>query len=333
MKPVELNKKLNQGGVNYMVVTPFHEDQTVDYDGLQENVRFLLQKIKGFDHCTITPAGSNGEFAHLNDEELKKVIKTCVETVDGQAVVIAGTGRSSAFVTAEISQYAQSVGADGLQIILPYYFIPTEQGMYEHFEYIASKVDLGIVVYNNPAFTASWVNPPLMKRMIEGFGQNSKIAAIKENTPHLMLFQSMVKTLKGSGVPIFSGFGEQWFAYQFPWGAAGLATPFGNFFPEFPRDMYLASLNNDVKAMGKLLDRMDPYYAFVGRCSAARKDTGIYAKPGGAIYGEGNIRFAVVKAAMNLMGLRGGRMRLPIEDINQKEKDELKEVLQGIGLL
>ena len=78
---------------------------------------------------------------------------------------------------------------------------------------------------------------------------------------------------------------------------------------------------------------MKPYYDFVGRCSAARKDTGVLYKPGTAIYGEGNIRFGVVKAAMNLMGLHGGIMRLPLTGPNEKETAELKEILKGLKLL
>jgi 4-hydroxy-tetrahydrodipicolinate synthase len=335
MKPIDLQKKLKNGGVSYMVVTPFKEDQTVDYDGFKENVKFLVEKVKkfGFNDCTITPAGSNGEFAHLTDEEHRKVIMTCVDVVDRQMTVVAGTGRASSYASVLMSKYAEEIGADGVQVILPYYFIPTEQGMYDHYANIASNVNIGMIVYNNPAFTGSWIKPPLMKRMIEGFGANGKIAGVKENTPHLMLFNAMSKMLSKTEVALHSGFGEQWYAYQFPWGANGLATPFGNFFPEYPMEIYKAAKEFDFDKIRNWLNKMEPYYAFVGRCTAARMDTGILPKPGGSIYGEGNIRFAVVKAAMNLMGLHGGRMRLPIEDINQKEKDELKEILQQLKLV
>lgn len=316
-----------------MVVTPFKDNGDVDYDGFRENVLWLVDKLKDFEECTITPCGSNGEFAHLSHEEHKKVLKTCVDAVDGRMTVICGTGRSSTHETIELSKYAQDIGADGVQVILPYYFVPMEDGMYEHYRQLAEAIDIGIVVYNNPAFSKSWIKPPLMKKMIDDFGGNGKIAGVKENTPHLMLFNAMAKMLKKTDVALHSGFGEEWFAYQYPWGANGLATPFGNFFPEFPRDVFLASKNNDNQKIGQLLDMMQPYYSFVGRCSAARKDTGVMVKPGGAIYGEGNIRFGVVKAAMNLMGLHGGIMRLPLTGITEKETDELKEILKELHLL
>ena len=330
---VELKEKLKAGGVSFMVVTPFNGNQEIDYDGFRENIRFLLDKIKGFDTCTITPAGSNGEFVHLSEEEQKEVIKVCVEEVAGRATVVAGTGRAGATSTIEISKYAQDVGADGVQVILPYYFVPMEEGMYNHYKELADAIDIGIVVYNNPAFSGSWIKPALMKKMIEDFGGNGKIAGVKENTPHLMLFNAMSKVLKEAGVALHSGFGEQWYAYQFPWGADVMATPFGNFFPEFPMEVYKASENNDFETIGNLLDKMAPYYAFVSKCSAARSDTGILTKPGGSIYGEGNLRFGIIKAAMNLVGLNGGRMRTPLTGITQKETDELKEILKYLKLI
>lgn len=328
MKPEQLRESLK--GLSFVTVTPFDKNGKLDLEGYRENVRFLLEKTKGVE-CTITPCGSNGEFASMNEEEHKAVIKACVEEVNGAHPVIAGTGRASTYETVKMSQYAQSVGADGVQVIHPYYFVPTVEGMFQHYRQVAQAVDIGVVVYNNPAFSQSWINPKLMLRIIEA--SDGKIAGIKENTPHLMLFDSMVQTLRGTGVPIQSGFGEQWFAYQFPHGAAGFVSPFGNFFPEYPIALLKAARNYDFDGIHAQLERMRPYYAFVGRCAAAYGDTGVMGKPGGSIYGEGNVRFGILKEAMNLMGLRGGYMRLPLMGVSDKERDELKEILRNLGLL
>lgn len=333
MSPIELKKHLKKGGVSYMAVTPFKENGEVDYDGFRKNVRWMVDKIKDFKNCTLTPCGSNGEFPHLSHDEHKKVIQICVEEVNGAVPVIAGTGRASTYETIELTKFAQEVGADGAQVILPYYFVPMESGMYEHYKQLCESVDIGVVIYNNPAFSGSWIQPPLMKKMLEDFGGDGKIAGVKDNTPHLMSFNGMAGVVKQFDVPLYSGFGEQWYKYQYPWGADGLATPFGNFFPEYPRDVFLASQENDNHKIAELIGNMAPYYAFVGRCNAARKDTGVLYKPGTAIYGEGNFRFGVVKAAMNLLGLNGGYMRLPLEGPTAKETEELKSVLKEIGLL
>ncbi len=327
----ELRNRLD--GIAFMTLTPFDEQGNILYDAYRKNVRFLVNKIKELkcEKCTITPCGSNGEFVHLTEEEQKEIIRICVEEVNGVVPVIAGTGRASTKQTIAVSKYAQEVGADGVQVILPYYFVPTEEGMYRHYEELAKAIDIGIVIYNNPAFSGSWIKPALMKKMLAGYGDH--IVAIKENTPHLMLFNGMAKALKGTGVKLLSGFGEQWFAYQFPWGADGFATPFGNFFPEYPIKFQEAAKNYDFDEMRRLLAMMDPYYAFVGRCSAKRPDTGMMVKPGGSIYGEGNVRFGVLKEAMNLMGLDGGHMRLPLTGLNDDERAELKGILTDLGLI
>lgn len=331
MEAAKLQRKLKEKGVNFMLITPFFENEEVDYDGFRNNIRFLLDKIKDFKSCMITPAGSNGEFVHLCLEEHKKIIKICVEEVNGKVPVIAGTGKASTYETIKLSQYAQEVGADGVQVILPYYFIPTEEGMYEHYKTLAESINIGIIIYNNPAFSKSWMKPRMVLKLIEEC--DGKIVGIKENTPHLMLFDSMVKALEKTGISVYSGFGEQWYAYQFPWGADGLATPFGNFFPEYPINVFKASQKFDFSGLKGQLKMMEPYYSFVARCSTARGDTGIMVKPGGNIYGEGNVRFGVIKEAMNLMGLCGGYMRKPLLGINDKERGELKEILKALKLL
>lgn len=333
MKPLDLKRKLKEGGVSYMLITPFDKNGELMLDALRENIEFLKSKIKKYDNYTITPTGSNGELAHLSLEEAKKVIKLSVETIGGDATVIVGTGRASAHETIELSRYAQDVGADGVQVVLPYYFIPTEDGMYEHFKSIVNAVDIGVVVYNNPAFSGAWIKPHLMKKMINDFGKDGKICSVKENTPHLMLFDSMAKSLAETECGLYSGFGEKWYAYQYPWGADGVATAFGNFFPEYPMEIYKASKLNDNVTIAKWLNKMEPYYKFVNKCSAKSPDTGIYSKPGGSIYGEGNVRFGIIKAAMDVMGLNGGYTRLPMTTIGEKEKEELKEILKDLNLI
>ena len=328
MAPDTLRQKLK--GLSFVNVTPFREDGQLDLDAYRENLRFMLERIKGVE-CTITPCGSNGEFASMDEEEHKAVLKACVEEVNGEHPVVAGAGRASRYHTIKMCQYAQVIGADGVQIIHPYYFVPTLDGMYQHYVEVARNIDIGVVVYNNPAFSQSWIGPKLMRRIIDDC--DGKIAGIKENTPHLMLFDAMVQALKGTDVPIQSGFGEQWFAYQFPYGADGMVSPFGNFFPEYPIKLMAAARNYDFATIRSLLDMMRPYYAFVGRCSARRGDTGVQVKPGGSIYGEGNVRFGVLKEAMNLMGLRGGAMRLPLMGLTDAERDELREILKNLGLL
>ena len=328
MKPAELRKELKT--VTFVTLTPFDKDGNLDLEGYRENIRWICGKTKNV-KLTFTPTGSNGEFASLSEEEQKAVMKACIEEVNGRHPVIPGTGRAGTKQTIEISKYAQAIGADGVQIILPYYFVPTEEGMINHYKLLSEAIDIGIVVYNNPAFSKAWIKPNVMKKIIDVC--DGKICGIKENTPHLMLFDAMARAMQEKGIPIQSGFGEQWYAYQFPWGADGFVSPFGNFFPEYPIALSEATKNYDFAKIRELLKMMRPYYDFVGRVTAAHPDTGVMVKPGGSIYGEGNMRFGILKDCMNMMGLRGGYMRSPLHGCNQKEKDELKEILKGLKIL
>lgn len=331
MKP-ELLKEKSQG-VAFMTMTPFDKDGNADLEAYKENTKWFIDKLKAleFDACTITPCGSNGEFALLGEEEHKNIIRIGVEETNGYIPVIPGTGKAGTAETIKMSKYAQDVGADGVQVILPYYFVPTEEGMFNHYKTLSENIDIGFIVYNNPGFSGSWIKPKLMKKIIDNCG--GKVVGIKETTPHLMMVKSQISALEGTGVPVLCGYGETWYAHLYNWGAKGFASPFGNWFPEYPVKFHRAAQANDLEEMKALLDMMAPYYAFVGRCSAARPDTGIAPKPGGSIYGEGNVRFGVTKAAMNIMGLRGGYMGSPLINITDKENDELKEILKDLKLI
>ena len=323
----ELKRKCK--GVDVVLVTPFKENDKVDYNGLKENIAYLKDKLRSKD-VLITPTGSCGEFPFLSEDEHKKVIKLTVEEVDGEFPVIAGAGFAGTKKTIDMCKYAEEAGADGLQLILPYYFVPTEEGMYQHYKKIAEAVNIGIIIYNNPAFSKSWIKPILMKKLAE----IDNIIGDKENTSHIMLFDSMASQLKSTDMALFSGNGEKYYSYQCLNGIAGLVSSFSNFGPEFSYEMYEAASNKDFSKVLEVKERINPWFSFLGKMSIAYgPDTGALPKPGGAIYGEGNIRFGIVKEAMNLMGLKGGKVRLPLTMISAEHKVELKEVLKKMGLM
>jgi len=316
-------------GVDIVLVSPFKENDEVDYDGFKENIAYLKDKMRGKE-TLFTPTGSCGEFCFLSEEEHKKLIKIAVEEVDGEFPVVAGAGYAGTKKTIDMCKYAEDVGADGLQLILPYYFVPTEEGMYQHYAKIAEAVNIGIIPYNNPAFSKSWIKPALMKRLAE----IDNIIGVKENTPHIMLFESMARELKSTDMALFDGMGEGYYSYRCVNDISGVVSSFANFGPELSYEMYKAASNKDYTRVLEVKEKMRPWFAFLGKMAADHgPDTGALPKPGGVIYGEGNIRFGCVKDAMNLMGLKGGKVRLPLTMITEKEKAELKGVLQKMRLL
>ena len=115
-------------GVVIVQVTPFNKDGSLDLEGIRANTRWLLERTQGKDFI-FTPIGSTGEFATMSDDECKAVIKMVVEEVKGRNPVIPGAGRAGTLETIRMCQYAQSVGADGAQVVLPYYHTPEEEGL------------------------------------------------------------------------------------------------------------------------------------------------------------------------------------------------------------
>ena len=137
----------------------------------------------------IVIAGTTGESATMSDEEHRAAIKFTVEYVNKRIPVIAGTGSNDTLYAVELSKYAEEVGADGLLIVTPYYNKTTQSGLVKHYNYIADRVNLPIILYNVPSRTGVNILPETVAELAEKY-QN--IVAIKQS------FGDMDKITEGS---------------------------------------------------------------------------------------------------------------------------------------
>ena len=137
MQLSELKKRMK--GVQIIQMAPFNKDESLDLEGMRANTRWLLERTAGKDFI-FSPTGSNGELYAMSDDEGKAVIKMVAEEVKGQNVVMVGAGKAATRETIKMCQYAESVGADGALVIIPYYHVPTEEGMYQHYKQVAGSV-------------------------------------------------------------------------------------------------------------------------------------------------------------------------------------------------
>lgn len=313
-------------GVDIVLITPFEEDGALDLEGLRENVKFLVEEIEGKDFI-LTPVGSTGEFYALSEDEHKAVIRTVVEEVAGRVPVFAGTAQAGTPQTVAMCRYAEEVGADGLQLVLPYYHIPTNEGMYEHFKAVADAVDIGIKIYNNPAVSSSWINPELMARLSE----IENIIGLKENTPHITYYRQMIRTLDPAKIATLCGLGEVMYSFEVVYGCLGFVTWIGNFAPQLSYQVYEAGESRDMDRLLEAIDGIAPLDDFVGKMTAAHAPN-TSALPAPDLMG-GTLYVSVAKAAMDLMGLHGGPPRLPMVSLTDAEKDELGEILENLDLL
>lgn len=323
LKPQELRERLKS--MTVIVMTPFDENDEIDYAGLNKNVEGLVAALKGKD-ASLVASGSNSEFYALTDEERRKVIETVVDTTNGALPVIAGTAEAGTKLAVQWSKFAQEAGADGVMVVAPYYHVPSEEGMYAHFARIAEAIDIGVMVYNNPQVTGSWINPKLMARIAD----IDNVVGDKETTTIVQNQLAMLKAIDPNKMTISCGAGELMFSYMSLAGSPGfVATPMGNFAPKFFYGFLEASREKDFRRMQDLVNKVELLIRLVGKLTAAHGHTGAHASP----FTGGHWSIPVTKAGMNLAGMVGGRVRLPLVDLNEAEYAELKSIMQKMGVL
>ena len=189
-------KKTIFTGAAVALVTPFLEDGTVNYSKLAELIEYQIANNTD----AIVACGTTGEASTLTDDEHKEVIRFTVEKVAGRIPVIAGTGSNDTAYSLELSQYAKEVGADAHLQVTPYYNKTTQKGLIKHFEYVADRVDLPMILYNVPGRTGMNILP-------ETYGELCKhpnIVAAKEANGDVA---ALVKTMDicGDELDIYSG--------------------------------------------------------------------------------------------------------------------------------
>ncbi len=323
MQLSELKKQMK--GVQIILMTPFNKDESLDLEGMRANIRWLLERTAGKDFI-FTPTGSNGELYAMSDDEGKAVIKMVAEEVKGQHVVMVGAGRAGTRESIKMCQYAESVGADGAMVIVPYYAIPTEEGMYQHYKQVAGGVgkDFGIQVYNNPFVSSSWIKPHLMARI----SKIPNIMATKECTPYIMSYYAMQRAVDPKDTVIIGGSGELLFSFQAVYGCPGFITTLANFMPDLSYSIYKAAAARDFDKVAELVDSLAPWDSFTGKVVANHGPDTHTGAPGEAYMG-----LAVAKVAMDIVGLRGGEVRLPLVGLNEEEKAELRDVLRTMKVI
>ena len=133
------------------VVTPMHEDGTLDLDAYRRLIDWHIAEGTN----AIVAVGTTGESPTVTPEEHGELIRVAVETAKGRVPVIAGTGGNSTSEAIELTEHARKVGADATLQVVPYYNKPTQEGLYRHFRTIAERVDLPMILYNVPGRTVA----------------------------------------------------------------------------------------------------------------------------------------------------------------------------------
>jgi len=285
------------------LVTPFTKSGAVD----EKSLRALIEYQIAGGVRLLVPCGTTGESVTMTEGEDQRVIELTVKSARGRARVIAGTGSNSTATTIEYSRTARDLGADAVLVVAPYYNKPTQQGLYAHFRAVAEAVsDLPVVIYNVPGRTSCNISSETtlwLARDIEN------IVAIKEASGNFSQIMEILRH-RPVGFRVLSGDDALTFALL-ALGADGLISVASNEAPE------LLSRMVDLALQGQWEEARVLHYRLLPLMEA----NFIESSPG------------PVKAALVMMGLIEQNLRLPLVPVQEKTREQLREVLLNLGLL
>jgi 4-hydroxy-tetrahydrodipicolinate synthase len=287
-------------GAIVAIVTPFKNGK-VDEETLRELIEFQI--ANGTDG--IVPCGTTGESPVLSHEEHDRVIEITVDAVKKRVPVIAGTGSNSTEEALRLTKHAQEVGADGALMVCPYYNRPTQEGLYEHYKFIAENVSIPIIMYNIPGRTGVNMTPQTMVRL----AKVRNIVGVKEASGSLQQMAEII-SICGPDFDVLSG--DDFFTYPLLClGGSGIISVVSNVVPADMAQLVDSFKAGDMKKAKELHYKMTPLI--------------------NALFIETNP--TPVKAALSLMGKIRYEMRLPLVKLSDANHEKLKKTMQDYGLI
>ncbi len=289
------------GEVITAMVTPFTEDMGVDHQRTRRLAKYLV--ANGSDGILVL--GTTGEVPTLTTEEKEKLLKTVIDAVGDEAVVIAGTGSYSTEASINFTKKAEELGVDGVMLVTPYYNKPPQAGLYNHFKSIAQETNLPVILYNVPGRTSRNIEPETIAQL----AQIDNIVAVKEASGNLD--QAIkIRSLTDDSFKIYSG-DDSLTLPILSIGGSGVISVASHL------------VGNDIKEM------ITDFKA--GRVKKAAEMNSKLNKLFNAIFITTNP--IPVKAALNLQKRVVGGLRPPLCKLNSDLEAELEEVLKEYDLI
>lgn len=283
------------------IITPFKSDGSVDFKKLEDLIEWHIQSGTK----AIVVCGTTGESSTMTVEEDKATIKFTVDKVNKRIPVIAGTGSNCTSHAVSMSQWAESIGVDGLLVITPYYNKTTQKGLIEHFKAVNDAVKTPIILYNVPSRTGLNLAPKTLEKLCD----LENIAAIKEASGDISQIAYM-KAICRDKIDIYSGNDDQTIPIL-ALGGVGVISVAANIVPADMEKMCELFFKGDTEGALKL--QLDLFSLIK------------------ALFIETNP--IPIKTALNLLGKNVGNLRLPLCNMTDGNLDILKNELKNYGLL
>lgn len=277
------------------ISTPFDESG-INFEEFKKLVEFQI--IQGTD--AIIVCGTTGESATMSTNEKEDLIKFTVDIVDKRVPVIAGTGSNNTANSIELSKYAESVGADGLLLVTPYYNKTTQQGLIAHYSAIADTVNLPIILYNVPSRTGINILPETYAKL----SKINNIVAVKEASGDISQVAKITQ-LCGDNLNIYSGNDDQVIPIL-SLGGLGVISVLSNIYPKFVHNMVINYLNGKHNA------------ALSAQLNSLELINTLFSE----------VNPIPVKEALNILGFNFGNPRLPLVEMSETAKVKLKQAIE-----
>ena len=282
------------------LVTPFRNGE-LDLETLKKLVEWHI----GEGSNGLVPVGTTGESPTLTHREHEIVVEEVVKAANGRIPVIAGAGSNNTVEAIRLARHAESVGADAILVVTPYYNKPTQRGLIAHFTAIHDACGLPIIIYNIPPRSVIDMTPETMGEL----AKLERIVGVKDATADLARV-SMQRITCGKDFVQLSG--EDPTAHGFnAQGGVGCISVTANVAPRMLSEMQAACASGDFAAALEIQDRLMPLHK------------AIFTEPG----------LAGAKYAMSCLDLCTDEVRLPLTGLSDETKGMVKDAMRHAGLL
>ncbi len=292
------HKKRVFEGSMVALVTPFRGGK-IDFKTLKRLIDFQIEN--GTD--VIIPCGTTGESATMSHEEHRSVMSFVVDYVARRVPVICGAGSNNTLEALELVKHAKKVKADGVLVVTPYYNKPTQEGLYRHYEFLASKVDIPIILYNVPGRTGVCMAPQTVARLAK-FPQ---FVGVKEASGSL---DQVDQIRELCDITIISG-DDALTLPMIAIGARGVISVSANVVPDKVKNLVEAALRGHFDEGRKIHRELYDLHK--------------------VLFVETNP--IPVKTALGLMKMIEPEVRLPLCEMKPENVQKLKQVLKTLGVV
>lgn len=288
-------------GAGVAIVTPFNEDESINYDKLDQLIDYHCNN--GTDSIII--CGTTGESATMSEKEHMECVKFAIERTKGRLPIIAGTGSNCTRTAIDMSKEAASYGADGLLVVTPYYNKATQEGLVGHYTAVAKEAKAPIIMYSVASRTGCNIEPATAARLIK---EVDNIVGIKEASGNISQVTKIMHLTDGKA-DLYSGNDDQ-IVPILSLGGKGVISVLSNVAPQETHDICAKFFEGDVKGSLELQLKAIPLIE--------------------QLFCEVNP--IPVKKAMKLMGMDCGSLRMPLTELTPQHEESLAKAMTEFGI-